>query len=708
MWPLSRKNNPKQFIPIKNKHSIFQETVARNMAFCDEFIIASSTDYESIIENQMKSFRGLTYRCIYEGIGKSTTMPVIMAALSLPQSEMLFVVSSDHLISGESYKDDIIRAKNLAKEGALVSFGMGMFLFNVGDFINEIRLKAPDIYEKCAKSYVKREVVGNKVYYGAEELEDIPSKSIESALFEISDKTKVIESEFEWKDVGSLDDLDHIDAICEGADQVIDNKCVNTTVVNQSEKKLVLVNHLKDVMVVNTDDAIYIGNKGDSNDLKQIIRASKSMWGYFDRSSVFYRTWGEFHLLESNPDVGYQVRKVEVLPGRTTNLQAHKNRKENLTIVSGTGRALIGGMVFTVSAGDTLTVGYNVEHQISCTSDESLVYIETDFGKELKIEDFQSEKNKAVPSAVNLGYEIEPFYKLAPSYKDYIWGGTKLRDVYGKECDYDVIAESWELSAHPDGQSIVASGRFKGMPFGEFLRTIGDENLGWKYSGGRAFPLLVKLIDAKEDLSIQVHPDDEYALEHENEYGKSELWYILSAEEGACLYVGFKEDTDKKKVKQAVADGSIMPMLNKIEVKAGESYYIPAGTVHAIGKGCLICEIQQNSNTTYRLYDYDRVDKYGNKRKLDIEKALDVIDYSKYKGNKECKYFECNMVEVKKSHNIKMSTESFCALMFVEGSGRISCNDYEMDIQKGDCIFVPKGEGVLKVKGSLKMIISKL
>ncbi|MBS7303319.1 MAG: cupin domain-containing protein [Lachnospiraceae bacterium] len=753
LWPLSRKNYPKQFIEIKNNHSIFQETVARNMAFCDEFIIVSNKEYQNIIENQMKAFRGLTYRCIYEEVGRKTTAAIVLACRQLPLSELLFVVASDHLIEGESYKDDILRARELAKQGYLVTFGMdikkpdtrygyirfngdnvidftekpdeetakmyqksgnyyinsGMFLFRNGDFLRELKTSSPyvaSIFESC---YYMRRVEGSNVYYNADVMESIPALPIEKTVFEKTKKAKVIHSLFKWQDLGSLDDLDTIWIQGSTEEQVISNKCENTTVINQSSKKLVLVNHLENILVVNTDDAIYIGNKGDANDLKEIIRASQSMWGYFDKSSLFFRNWGKYEILEENLYQGYQVRKVTVLPGKTIYAHLHEKRTENWYIINGRARVLIDGIEQEKGVGDTVLIPAGIQHQISAVSDEPLCFIETVTGCLSQNEDLIHIDSKDL-SDVSLGFEVEPFVKLSPAYKDYLWGGTKLREQFSKQCEYEVIAESWELSAHPDGQCIVASGKYKGLLFGEFLKKIGSESLGWKYQSFRSFPLLIKLIDAKENLSIQVHPDDEYALEHENEYGKSEMWYIIDCTDNAYIYCGFKRDVTREEVIEHIENDTLLELLNKIKVEKGKTYFIPAGTIHAIGEGNLICEVQQNCNSTYRVYDFNRKDKFGNLRKLDVEKALDVLDYHRYTGSdiSECKYFECQHTDCIGQAEIEVTEESFVSVMMLSGSGIISCEEKNLSLQKGDCIFIPKRNAKMTIEGKCSFLCVRI
>lgn len=753
LWPLSRKNYPKQFIEIKNNHSIFQETVARNMAFCDEFIIVTNKEYQDIIENQMKAFRGLTYRCIYEEVGRKTTAAIVLASLQMPLSELLFVVAADHLIEGEEYKDDILRAKEYAKQGYLVTFGMnidkpdtrygyihysdedvldftekpdeetareyqksgeyylnsGMFMFRNGDFQKEFGNASPQIASAFEKAYHNHYSEGNNIYYNAEVMETLPALPIEKAVFEKTQKGKVIHSRFSWKDIGSLDDLESDTIRMQTEPQIISNKCDNTTVINKSDKKLVLVNHLKDVLVVNTDDAIYIGNKGDADDLKEIIRASESMWGYFDKSSVFYRNWGRYDVMEQNRQTGYQVSKVSVFPGKTIYSHLHEKKKETWCVINGKAKAVVDGKEMLLKMGDVVQVEAGMQHQISCISDEDLIFIETSVGNSFTTKDTVSFGDAELSDA-SLGFEVEPFVKLHPSYKDYLWGGTRLREQFGKECEYDIIAESWELSAHPDGQSVIASGKYEGMLFGEFLKKIGSESLGWKFPGSRSFPLLIKMIDAKDDLSIQVHPGDEYALEYENEYGKSEMWYVVDCADDAYIYCGFTHDITKDEVKTRIADNTLLEVLNKIKVEKGKSYFIPAGTIHAIGKGNLICEVQQNSNSTYRVHDYNRRDKYGNLRRLDIEKALDVLDYHKYEGTdvSECKYFECQMVDCDGQNEVEVTEESFVALMVLDGSGSISYEEANMEFVKGDCIFIPKRNAKMHLAGQASLMTVRI
>lgn len=754
MWPLSRKNYPKQFIKIKNNHSIFQETIARNMAFCDEFIIITNHDFQSIIEDQMKAFKGLTYRCIFEQTGHGTAPAVVLSSLHLPQSEMIFVVASDQLISGTGYKNSILEAKKLASKGNIVAFGMdidnpdtryeyiqfdgddivdfisapsdleamsfksagnyyinaGMFMYRNGDFLNTLSKNNPQMSELCHKAYAFKNIKGNYIYYDTEVLKDIPHVNMESVLINAGENCKIVHCEFDWQDVGGLDDLENVslqDAMVRGKggkkDPVISNHCSNTTVINRCDKKLVMVNHLKDILVVNTDDAVYIGEKGQSNDLKEIILESRELWDYFNRSPLFYRKWGSYEIISEDENEGYQVRKVSVLPGKTIYLHKHAKKSENINIVSGRCKAVVGGNSITLSPGDILAIPEQTEHQLSCISEENLVFIETAIGGEQKGDDVIAVESKDMSEA-SLGYEVDPFVLLKPAYKDYLWGGNKLKKYYNKKTELNPLAESWELSAHPDGQSKVISGKHEGLFFGDYINHIGDDALGWKYQGLDHFPLMIKLIDAKQDLSIQVHPNDDYALVHENEYGKSEFWYIIDCEEDSYIYLGFNQDVTKKQLSEASADGTVIELLNKIKVKPGDKYFIPAGTVHAIGAGCLICEVQQNSNSTYRMYDFDRTDKYGNKRKLDMKKALDVSDMKKYVPGRESKYFNVKIKKCVDSGQLNITEESFAAILILEGEGEISYKGETLNFSKGNCVFIPAKNARMKFSGTFEYV----
>ncbi len=294
--------------------------------------------------------------------------------------------------------------------------------------------------------------------------------------------------------------------------------------------------------------------------------------------------------------------------------------------------------------------------------------------------------------------------KLIPATKDYIWGGNTLRRVWNKHTDKDIIAESWELSCHKEGESIVANGEYVGKTLSSVLE-MKPQMKGKKALDFQFFPILIKLIDAKTNLSIQVHPSDEYALQNEGQFGKSEMWYIVDAVDGGGVYCGFKEPYSIEDVEKALRENRIIELLNFIEVKKGDCIYIPAGTVHAICGGLLICEVQQNSSLTYRLYDYDRVDKFGNKRELHIDKSLKVIDPTKVcKVNEEvkvidenrkqlasCKYFTTTEIKVDGEVEIEVDDSSFASITVVEGNGGVVVDGNLETLDLGDTCFIPAG-----------------
>ncbi len=305
-------------------------------------------------------------------------------------------------------------------------------------------------------------------------------------------------------------------------------------------------------------------------------------------------------------------------------------------------------------------------------------------------------------------------YKLFPECKDYLWGGERLKTEYGKKTDKTPCAESWELSFHKDGPTKLADGT-------ALQDVVTKEELGKNCDNFEFFPVLIKLIDAKNNLSVQVHPSDEYALKNEHSYGKTEMWYIVDAAEGAGIYCGFKRDSSKEEFLKYLEEGKVEELLNFIPVKKGESYFISAGTVHAIGAGCLICEIQQNSNLTYRVYDYNRRGADGKLRELHVDKAVKVIDFKKYapvsfgSGDKkdektlaECKYFRVR--EVKLSGGKEFYNEnSFTALTVVSGSGKICgggySDGYSGDFSKGDSFFV-SCKTSFKIDGEATVIVT--
>ena len=299
--------------------------------------------------------------------------------------------------------------------------------------------------------------------------------------------------------------------------------------------------------------------------------------------------------------------------------------------------------------------------------------------------------------------------KLYPECKDNIWGGTQLREKYGKATDKEIVAESWELSYHKDGPTKTADGK-------TLQEVLTEEQLGKNCKGFPFFPMLVKLIDAKQDLSVQVHPSDEYALKNENSFGKTEMWYIVEADEGAGIYLGFKKDTTQEEYENAIKNHTLTDLLNFFEVKAGECYFIPSGTIHAIGAGCLICEIQQNSNLTYRVYDYGRKDKNGNERELHVEKALKVTNLSKYEYAPMqiktaqgdllglSRYFTTTLVDVAGEKVLKKDNGSFKCVTCVGGNGAINGEKVGL----GDSYLITAGTGEVVLTGNMRLVMAEV
>jgi len=305
--------------------------------------------------------------------------------------------------------------------------------------------------------------------------------------------------------------------------------------------------------------------------------------------------------------------------------------------------------------------------------------------------------------------------KLNPVFKDYIWGGDKLKTLYHKKSDLSVVAESWELSTHKDGQCTIAEGPYEGKTLASYINEKGGEDL----------PILIKLIDAKDNLSVQVHPDDAYALKNEGDFGKTEMWYVLEAEEGAKLVYGFKEDITKEAFKKYIETNTLTEVLNAVEVKKGDVFFINPGIMHAIGKGIMIAEIQQSSNVTYRVYDYGRVGIDGKPRELHIDKAIEVttltkadkakVAYSleKYEGYSKgilasCKYFTVELLDVAGEAEMVADDQSFHSLLILEGKVNITSDKDTMTANKGESIFIPARYGKYKIQGKGQVILSTL
>ncbi len=299
--------------------------------------------------------------------------------------------------------------------------------------------------------------------------------------------------------------------------------------------------------------------------------------------------------------------------------------------------------------------------------------------------------------------------KLIPACKNYIWGGHRLKDEYGKQYDGNVLAETWELSCHADGASVMEK---TGIALADFI-SKNPSAAGKACERFDEFPVLVKLIDAAQNLSIQVHPNDDYARKHENQLGKTEMWYIVDAAPDAFIYYGFKDEISKDELREAIADGSICEKLNKVSVKKGECYFIPAGTMHAIGAGCLIAEVQQNSNVTYRVYDFGRIVADGNPRELHVEKASDVAKlmppkthYNFHGHLAQCEYFTVDAMDLNdEERTFKTDGTSFNSLLFLSGEAEVVCGSEKLLCKKGDSVFISADSGKYTVSGNFTALL---
>ncbi len=302
-----------------------------------------------------------------------------------------------------------------------------------------------------------------------------------------------------------------------------------------------------------------------------------------------------------------------------------------------------------------------------------------------------------------------PAYLLSPACKDYLWGGRRrLREDFGVQSTADPLAEAWVLSCHPDGSSVVADGPWAGRTLRSCLEEAGTKALGTHCDRFRDFPVLIKLIDAERELSIQVHPSDEYARTHEGQYGKTEMWVALKAEPHACLYYGFEREVSREEYAAAIAGGTLTELLHRVPVQQGDVFFIPAGTLHAIGAGLVMAEIQQNSNVTYRVYDYNRVGADGKPRPLHVEKALEVtdlhpvkpLDFGPHLGM--CDSFVVDRYDG--DFQGCCGEESFHALLVARGQGTLDCGGESREVRQGNCLFLPAGSGEYRVRGNCQTL----
>ncbi|SDW40339.1 mannose-6-phosphate isomerase, type 1 [Lutibacter oricola] len=319
---------------------------------------------------------------------------------------------------------------------------------------------------------------------------------------------------------------------------------------------------------------------------------------------------------------------------------------------------------------------------------------------------------------MKLNYPI----KFNPILKERIWGGEKLITTFKKKSEKANIGESWEISDVEGDVSIVSNGALKGKSLRDLIKEFKGEFIGEKVykQFGNEFPILIKFIDAKTPLSIQVHPDNELAKERHNSFGKNEMWYIMDADKDANLIVGFNKEVSQQEYVKALDEGKVLEILNSEEIKTGDTFYIPTGRVHAIGAGTVLAEIQQTSDITYRIYDYERVDADGNQRELHTEMALDAIDYKLYDNYKTAykvrenqsvelvhsPYFKTDIIELKGELEKDYSKlDSFVIYMCVEGALEVDCNGEKILMEKGETILLPAAINSVNLNSDLATIL---
>lgn len=311
---------------------------------------------------------------------------------------------------------------------------------------------------------------------------------------------------------------------------------------------------------------------------------------------------------------------------------------------------------------------------------------------------------------------MEPFL-LKPSCKDSIWGGTKLKKRFHKEHSVDIISESWELSVHPAGLSLAASGPNRSVPLAELIKNPAvTGNFAASFT---VFPLMIKWIDSQLPLSIQVHPDNDYAMAHEQDMGKTEMWYIIDCEPDSYLYYGFSKEISREEFAHRIADDTLLEVVQKVPVKKGDVFFIPSGTLHAIGPGILLAEVQQSSNVTYRIYDYGRLDTDGKPRQLHVEEAVDVTKLIPITESSpiplplscpqdellaSCPYFAVIRQQITSPRQYNGDAGSFHALMCVEGQGVLQTVSETLTIPSGATVFVPADSSAFIISGNLTLL----
>ena len=700
------------------------------MPFCDEFVVITNKKYENIAKGQLQDFQGLKYTLILEDVPLKTAPGVIAYALKSRPEEELLIVSTDCIIDGD-YKQtisdiaEVVAGDKIAvvvakptnksggynyvtmagkkpvfstKRGKTSYWDCGIFAAKAGVFLSAFD---EEFIKRCKNLNLDNDEITK------EQAKKVKPVSLGKIIK--TENCALVKAAFDWSRITDISSLyRYYEKTSANESNAICNKGKGVEIVNTVDDQLIVVNGLKNVIVVNTRDAIYVSNEPLGADIKSIAdKYGENMSRYFDAPPKKYEDWGNEELLARAEDC--KISRLVIYPGKKVEATGLPATIRNYFVSSGRAKLTEELSDRDVDLNGNFTIDGEITYQIENNGKEvlSLVCIE-------------KERNTESSAAAD---EFNGLVKLRPVFKDNLWGGTKIRDVLGKNVGkMDVIAESWELSAHPDGECKIATGMYKGKTFSEYISLVGKDKLGWKSQNYDRFPLMIKFIDAKRNLSIQVHPADDYALRVEGEYGKNEMWYIMEADSDACIYVGFNRDVTEEELRQRIADGTIMEVLNKVPVHKGESYFLEAGTVHAIGAGCLICEVQQSSNRTYRLYDYGRLDKDGRPRELHLDKAFDVLDMKKSVPTAnpqyeaiinsdfirrligQCKYFNVTNYFIDGECLLPVTESSFKAIVVISGEAEISDGRKKYTARTGDTWFTLSKE-LITLRGKCGVLV---
>ena len=728
LWPLSRREYPKQFMEIREGRSMFQETILRNIPFCDEFIILTNRRYENVVKGQLQAFQGVRYTVIFENLTLKTAPPVIAVAQMCTLNEQLLIVSSECIVDGD-YATAMAKVKEIAlnnKMGIVVTAPTnkrrGYNFVNLrGNVVSCSAKRGKHSFWDCGIMAVKagvllkilpKDVINNckglKVENG-ELVSEIAITPVSLAKIIHTSECELVDATFTWTRIIDITSYyEFVSRNNNGPAETIAYNCKDVEIVNTVDRRLIVANTLKNLVIVNTRDAVFISEKSSEADIKEIMHQYYPVKKpYFDIQPLRYQPWGMEERLYTTDSV--TVTRIIIYPQASYEFRCGNGFNANFLILLGTARLESEVDEIDFNADQNIVISDNASYRIINKGKENLLLMLT-------------MKNTGAIHAKTVNKEL--LVKLSPVFKDNLWGGTRIRDLLKKKVGaMKIVGESWELSAHPDGECRIDGGAYNGMNFSEYLNAIGKDCLGWKAQGYEMFPVMIKFIDAKKDLSIQVHPADEYALSVEGEYGKNEMWHVLDADKNACLYIGFNRDVTKEEVRQRIEDNTLAEVLNRVPVKKGDTYFLDAGTVHAIGAGCFVCEIQQSSNVTYRLYDYGRKDKDGNLRELHVDKALDVLDlkasnprphkygeslvYAEYVKTiiGECKYFSVTQYYVDGECILPITDRSFQAVVVIEGDGTITDGSVVKRCRLGDTFFIAAKDCVT-LKGKMKVLVT--